>query len=936
MRWLIRLFRKRKIEHQLDSELRFHIEQRTADLIANGVTPTEARRHALIEFGGIERAKEECREARGWSFAEDTWRDICYGVRMLRKSPGFTTVAVLTLALGIGANTAIFSVVDAAFLSSLPVRDPGRLVVLQWRAHEGPRASNMSGYGDCGRVGGSQSTSGCSFSYPMYAQIRARRSVFAQAIAFAGAGQLDLSGNGPASIVQGRLVSGNFFGTLGVRAVIGRLIEPSDDRTGAAPVVVLSYRLWQSAFGGSPSVIGRSIRLNNVVFTIVGVADPRFAGITPGSLYDLWVPLSQTTPLRVAWVSHSRHDPGNWWLVIVGRLKTGVSLSQAQAAVSLLFRNDMLHGAKPLFTAQADPRIVLLRAREGLTGGRAYYEDPLLVLMLSVGIVLLIACANVAGLTLARSASRQKEMAVRLALGAGPLRIARQLLSENLLLAALGGLIGFLFAYWGVHAFISMEHSQLRVSPDLRILGFTAAISVLTGILAGSAPAFRGPRVDLVPSLKEGGGGFPGGARPRGRWFSAGNALVVAQVALAVVLLAGAGLLIRTLENLESLNPGFDTKSVLLFGVDPALLGYNASRTESLYAQLQQRLAALPGVASVGYSTRALLSHSLSETSVYIEGQPGKSRNVDILGTGLGFFSTLRIPLVAGREFDSADFARADAAAAAREADKSLPPPISSHTFLSPREPPSASSKVSALISVLVNEAFVRQFLGKRNPLGVTIGEDKNGNWEIVGVVGDAKYSNLRRAVHPTVYVPLAGGGAHFELRTAVSPESLIPAVRGVVEHVDPELPLFGMKTQTQTIQQLLSSQRLFSQLLGFFAFLALLLACLGLYGLLSYEVARRTREIGIRMALGAQRSSVFRLVVGEGLALALVGGAIGIAVSLGVTRYLGSLLYGVRPGNPAILIGVVALITLVAALACYVPARKAMRVDPNVALRQE
>ena len=956
------------------------------------------------------------------------WQDIRYALRMLRKSPGFTAIAVLTLALGIGANTAIFSLIDAVMLRSLPVENPKQLVVLKWSARHAPDIHGYMSSGDCPTDlrFGAKNPSGCSFSEPLFRQL-AQANVFSGVAAFANAGGLDLSGNGPASVITGQLASGDFFRTLGIKAAAGRVFEPSDDSPSAASVAVLNYGYWQSAFGGARDAIGRTIQLNSVPFTIIGVAEPRFTGITPGSDYDVWLPLADAPRITDSRFWNGRQDDvASWWLTIVARLKTGTSVARTQAAASSIFRNEMLHGAVPLFhsgamgggpaphpggsagggmrrkmvmgggpppgggnaptgmapppqmvpgkaplqirragsggpmpqsvgnkpvimpapkgaaratgshaaemaggpktlsTAADNPELALLPAQSGLTGSRARYANPLYVLMLAVGIILLIACANVAGLTLARAAVRQKEIAVRLALGAARMRIARQLLTESVMLSVFGGALGILFAYWGAHAITSFVSSNqtrplgFASGVDLRVLGFTAGVSLLTGILFGIAPAFRGARVDLMPSLKEGEGSSAGSGRAGRGWFSVGNALVVTQVALAIVVLVGAGLLVRTLENLRSIDLGFNAHNIVIFSIDPTLAGYKDAQVDSFYRDLQGRLAETPGIRSASYSQVPLLSGSLMITGFHWPGTPqDQESQADMLGVGSNFFTTLHIPFLAGRRFNASDFALSGAN--------------------------SGNTPTSAPTPVIVNQAFVEKYLGKENPLGKQFGQagaDANGparpGYEIIGVVRDAKYNNLRRDIHATMYVPQKGGGASFELRTAADPQAILPAIRNVVARISSNLPLFDVTTESEQIDRLLFQERLVARLSSFFGLLALVLACIGLYGLLSYEVSRRTREIGIRMALGAQQRDVLRLVVGQGIVLAIVGAAVGVGVALGVTRYLSSMLYDVHANDPVTISSVAILLLLVALAACYIPARRATRVDPMVALRYE
>ena len=1007
--------RRKRMMEELDEDIRDHIERETQDNIERGMSPEEARYAAVRKFGNVTRVKEETREVWSHLWLEQLLQDIQFGLRMLRKSPGFAAVTILTLALGIGANTAIFSLIDAVMLRALPVENPSQLVLLKWSARNQPNIHGYMNSGDCplNVMPGAANPYGCSFSEPMFREV-AQANVFAATAAFANSGRLNLTGNGPATVINGQLVSGDFFRTMGLKAAAGRLFEVADDKLSAAPVAVLNYGYWQSAFGGSRDVIGRTIELNNVPFTIIGVAEQRFTGITPGSDYDVWLPLSDAQRINdpMFWRDRSS-DMATWWLTIIGRLNPETSLAQAQAAVNGLFRNEMLYGAVPLFhggesavraggpggrglggdqmfhgamspptggtdpgsarvpmqqapggavlvpregaggsipqsagktpvilaapsgaapgdgpktlsAGDDNPQLTLLPAQTGLTGRRSDYSNPLYVLMLAVGIILLIACANVAGLMLARAAARQKEMAVRLALGAGRARVVRQLLTESVMLSVLGGVLGILFAYWGAHAIVSFVSSNqtrplgFATGVDLRVLGFTVAISLLTGILFGIAPTFRGARVDLTPTLKEGERSSGSSGHGGRKWFSIGNALVVAQVALAIVVLVGAGLLVRTLQNLRSIDVGFDSHNILVFGIDPTLIGYKGAKVDAFYRDLQSRLAQTPGVKSASYSILPLLSDRLGITGFHWPGTPQDQVSMaDGLAVGPNFFATMHIPFLAGRDFNASDF-KVSAAN-------------------------SGVTPISARTAVIVNQAFVQKYLGKENPIGKQFGEMGAAadhpafpGYEIIGVVRDTKYNNLRRDINATMYTPQSAGGASFELRTAADPQAILPAIREVVAQVNTNLPLFDVKTESEQIDRLLFQERLVARLSGFFGLLALVLACVGLYGLLSYEVSRRTREIGIRMALGAHPGRVLKLVLRQGVLLAIVGAGVGIGVALGLTRYLTSMLYDVRANDPVTMIAVAVLLTVVALAACYIPARRAMRVDPLVALRYE
>jgi predicted permease len=955
MRWrrelsrLRALFRRLKLADDLKAEIRAHIAMEEQENLEAGIPPEEAHYAALRRFGNVTLAQERSRDMWVWNSIETLFQDLRYGLRQLRRSPGFAAVAVITLGLGIGANTAIFSLIDTVMLRAMPVRDPSQLVVFRWKARQTPRFHGYGSFGDCPDSGG-PGLSGCSFPASVFDAMRSGVRLFSSITAFAGPANLELSGNGPPSLASGEVVSGDYFSILGVNAAIGRTLGPGDDSPAASPVIVLSYAYWQSEFGGQRSVLGRRIDLNNVPFTIVGVASPSFTHLSPGRTQDFWLSIAMAPRLGMPWGIHI----ANWWLlVMLGRLKPGASLNQAQAASSLVFRNEMLHGAKPLSKPQDDPAITLVPAQKGLTGWRFMFSTPLYVLMAAVGLILLIACANVAGLLLARATTRYKEMAVRLAMGAARARILRQLLTESVMLSIAGAALGIAFAYWGVHIIMGLILRSMpvplsfTVAPDWRILAFTISTALFTGILFGLAPALRSTQVDLTPALKENTTTAARGGRRMGRGFHLGNTLVIAQVGLSVIVLIGAGLVVRTLRNLRAINPGFDTRNLLLFGIDPTLSGYKDAQIQSLYQNLQTRLAALPGVISASYSSFALLTGNRLAADVHIEGQPEKKAvPVDQLAVGPGFLKAMRIPLLEGRKFTSEDFEMAAEASAASKAAEQA----GGAATVQPGA--NASASVLPAIPVLVNRAFVRRYFPGQNPLGkriTQVDEDETGatpasknpkspGWQIVGVVGDTKYSVLRRAIHPTIYFPLTGGGggAYFELRTAGNPALLIRAVRNVANQVDSRLPLSDIHTQSQEIDELLLRERLVARIASFFGVLAVLLACMGLYGLLSYEVTRRTREVGIRMALGAQKPDVLRLVVKQGMVLALAGVGVGIAGALGLTRFLFSLLYGVKPADPLTFVVVSMVLSGVALLACYIPARRAAKVDPMVALRYE
>lgn len=931
------LLTRGRVERELSDELRFHLERQIEEKIAEGVAPEEARYAALRELGGVEQIREECRDMRRVSYIENLIQDVRYGLRMLAKSPGFTAVIVLSLALGIGANTAIFSLIDAVLLKALPVQNPQELALLNWSSHGWANGiiGNVAGDMDQDKAGRMTSPS---FTYALYEEIRTHGDVFSSMLALAGNGSdVNLGYQGTPGRADGELVSGTFFSTLGVGPIIGRVITPEDDRFGASPAAVISYAYWERRFGRDTGVVGRRITVNAVPFTIVGVCPPEFYGVQPGRAVDVWLPL-HTQPLvepswsRQGWngsgappVNALFATSGDWWVVIMGRLKPGVTFQHARPELEVLLQQAMAPDVKASTKPETIPHLDISAASKGLNDVRHQFSKPLFILMTVVGLVLLIACANVANVLLARASTRQREIAVRLAIGAGRRRLIRQLLTESMLLAVVGGLIGLLFAFWGTHVLMAFMSSGrdpvvLSVTPDPRVLGFTAAISVLTGILFGLSPALRAIRVDLTPSLKESGTRLPGASQGRGGMrLGLGKTLVIVQVGLSLLLLVGAGLFVRTLINLEQVNPGFDQHNLLLFGIDPTQDGHTGQRLVSFYQELTRRISALPGALSasassntlVGGGGNAVMTHILGYTPKPAENEKGFLAALDTVGPG--FFETMHLPLVLGRIITEGDT--------------------------------EAAPKVA-----VVNETFARNYLGNGNPIGrqFSPGDPKASPIEVVGVVRDAKFFDLREEIPPTIYLPFlqavsghdavlgALGAMHFEVRTASDPTAIASAVRQVAQSMDPNLALYDVRTQTDQINQTLFQERLFARLTGFFGILATLLACIGVYGIMAFATTGRTHEIGIRMALGAGRGQIMSMVLRETFVLLAVGIAAGALVALGTLRLVATLLYGLKPTDP-LTVAVAALLMLAAAaVAGYVPARRAATVDPMVALRYE
>jgi predicted permease len=909
------LFRKEQVNQELDDELHTFLEMAAGEKMKEGMSRKDALRAVRLERGDLRVAKEAVRTA-GWeSFVETCWQDLRFAARMLRKSPGFTTVVVLSLALGIGANTAIFTLIDAILFKMLPVKNPQELALLQWSV---PLEHGLHHIWYAGSSWPENNKEvGFSFSYPAFQQLRAHNQVLSDLFAFADlGGEVNVVADGESGLAHAQMASGHIFTTLGVRPVAGRLFVEGDDSPAAQPVCVISEGYWKRRFGARTGIGDKTVVIAGVPFHVIGVTEPNFFGLTPGSSIDVWVPLA-TQPLvepnldpKVSMFTASDH----WWVQIMGRMKPGVSRAQAASALDVIFKPAATEVIK---SRSGEPAVVpsleLGPAGQGFGQLHHQFSRPLFILMGVVSLVLLIACANVANLLLARARARGKEIGLRLSLGASRGRLLRQLLTESIFLGFLGGAVGCVFAYWGTRLLISLISStgntlSLAVSPDLRVVGFTAGACLFTAILFGLAPAWRAARTDLVPGLKQ----SPQNLSTAGLRLGLGKALVVAQVALSLVLLFGAGLFVRTLVKLKNVDTGFDTRNVLLFGLNPTKSGYKEAALNDFFFRVDQHLSALPGVESATASFHAPINdgrrgHMLRAPGLTL---PPDQMSVAVMPAGPRFFSTMRIPLLRGRDFNERDTERAPKVA-------------------------------------VVNQAFVKRYFSDRDPMGQHIGFDPdpaNQDMEIVGIAGDTKYGSLRDETPVTVYRPFAQESEvpylYFELRTTGDPLALVPTVRAAVASVDRNVPLFGIETETQEINDALLQERLFAKLVGFFGLAALLLAAVGLYGILSYAVARRTAEIGIRMALGAQRANVLRMVLRETLLLILSGVVIGIPASFAAARLASSvisdLLFGIKATDASTIVFATIVLMAVAAFAGFLPARRATRVDPMVALRYE
>ncbi|HKY45824.1 MAG TPA: ABC transporter permease [Pyrinomonadaceae bacterium] len=832
---------------------------------------------------------------------ETLFKDLKFGVRSLLKRPGFTAIAVLTLALGIGANTAIFSVVNATLMRPLPVVDPDRLVFV----FNGPPGSI--------------------FSYPDYAAFRDQNNVFDGLIAWGGI-TASLNSNDQTDLVNGAIVSGNFFDVIGVRAQLGRVITTDDDKTpGAHPVVVISQGLWQRRFAADPNVVGRQLLLNGNTFTVIGVLPGGFDGLQLGPIRDLYVPLMMQATMRPPRAGYSGEmNPdllqvrGNRWLFSVGRLKPGVTPEQAEASLILIAKQ--LEEAFPNTNRNRTVSVSAFADSSDPTS-RQQLSFVASLLMGVVGIVLLIACANVANLLLARSSARTKEIAVRLAIGATRWRIVRQLLTEGILLATLGGIAGLLLAWWATRSLSATPPpaGSLPLTPqfsiDLRVLLFTFGLSVLAGIVFGLAPALRASKPALIPALKDDAAAF----FERTRLFSLRNLLVVTQVALSVVLLIAAGLFLRSLQQARTIDPGFDAEKIVNLPLNINLLRYTSTQGREFYKHVVERVEAIPGVESASLARIAAVSGSASVRSLLIEGRDGSDNQFrsDNTAAALGgadstsanvvgprYFQTMGIGLMQGRDFNAQD------------------------------------NEEHPLV-VIVNEAFVRRHFPSGDVLGKRLSlAGRQGPWrEIVGVVRTSKYLSLGETPTPVTYLPLQQNhetGMVLHVRTAVDPSTVIGAIRNETQALERNLPLGNPELMSDRIANSLYAARMGAILLAVFGGLALLLASIGLYGVMSFAVSRRTRELGIRVALGARPGDVFRLVLRQGMTLVVAGLVVGLLVAWGVTRLLASFLYGVSATDMFTFAAIPVLLTLVALLACYLPARRATKVEPLTALRYE
>ena len=886
---LLGMFRKGKLDHELDDEIKAHLEMWVDENVRKGMSVEEARYAAQRSFGGVDQIKEVYRDRRGVPLIETTLQDLRFAIRVLRRSPVYTTVVVLTLAIGIGANTAIFSLVDAVLIKLLPVNKPEQLVAIDTFSQRGERNN---------------------FSYPLFEQLRDRTKTFNGVFAaIDGTSGMEMLGpaNSEPLTVEVQLVSGEYFPVLGVNAITGRTLTVEDNKVpGAHPVAVINYAFWRNTLGGDDAIVGKSIKLKNQPFTIVGVTPPDFFGESVGRAPDVWVPLMMQP-------NFDRGEsflgmPNMGWLRVMARLEPGESREQAQAALGVWLSQVQSDQGELGRNARRLSRVEVVPGGKGLSETRDKFSKQLWILTAVVGLLLLIACANVANLLLVRASARAREVAVRLAIGAGRGRLIRQFLTESLLLAFAGAVLGLILASWGSRLLLLMASEgagpiPIDVSLNLRILGFTMLVALITAILFGLTPALSATRQNVNTALKVNTVANPG--------LPLSRLLVVVQVALSLLLITGAALFVQTLRNLRVRNMGFEADKVVQVRVDAQAAGYKNEQLADLYTRLLKSVESVPGVVSASTSDSGFKTGSSRTCCIAVEGytfSANEDRQIRTGSVAPGYFKTIGLSMLMGREFQPQD--------------------------LSTQKKPASFAKVA-----IINEVMARRYFGDANPIGKHFGwgdpPDIKYDIEIIGVAANAVYDNLREETSSLIYFP-GNRGQLLVVRAAGSPDAVVTSVRNEIRAVDKNLVISGIKTVPQLIDQSLILEALLAKLSSFFGVLALLLASIGLYGVMAYAVVRRTKEIGIRMALGAQPGSVRWMVLRETLRLVIVGVVIGIPAALAATRFISGLLYGLTPTDPISVAMAVVTLVVSAILAGFLPARTASRVDPLVALKYE
>ena len=911
--------RGRRKEDELREELQFHLAREAEDRRAEGLPEPDALGAAQRDLGNEARVREEVRAIWTWRPLEELTQDLRYALRTMFKNRVVTIFAVSSLALGIGANTAIYSFMDSILMRSLPVSDPESLVVMTWTAKPfayGRRATNGSEFvlhGISGSfISDSSGASGRIFPFVAFERLQqASAGVLSSIFTYYPAGRLNVRIGGEAELAQAQYVSGDFFGGLAVSPSVGRLIHPDDDRTGAPPVVVISDGYGHRRFGSSASAVGQQILVNNLPFTVIGVTPPEFFGVDPGAAPQVYVPmraqilLDDDGPRMFV-------DPNYYWAGIMGRLHPGVSLAQAEAALATPFAQWVAPTAGNDRERANLPVLNVADGAGGLDSLRRKYSKPLYLLLALVGLILAIACANTANLLLARATARRREIAVRLSIGAGRFRLIRQLLTESVLLASMAAALGVVIAVVGMRVLTLLlangdDTFTLHAELNWRVLLVTLSLAVMCGVLFGLAPAIQSTRTAVMPALK----GLTANRSFRRRsWIprlSLTDALVVTQISILLLLLTGAALFVRTLSNLQHIQLGFNRENVLLFELNAPQAGYPIDRVATFYSDLRIRLAGVPGVLAATLSNYSLIQAGWA-MPITIDGAPPPP-GTRLLQAGPGFFSTMQIPMLQGREIDERD---------------------------GPGAPPVA----------VISDLFARTVFAGQNPLGrhIRVGgrNQQPRDLEIVGVAAPARYGGLKFDVPPIAYLALAQmratelQQATFALRTDGDPLALVPTIRQIVRDADARVPVTKVKTQAAEIDQSINQEIVLARLCSAFAILALVIACAGLYGTMAYTVARRTNEIGIRMALGATRRSVIWMVLRRVCVLAALGLAISVPIVRGSTKLIQSFMFNMTPSDPGALTIAVTTLAAAALLASYAPARTASRIEPTTALRHE
>jgi predicted permease len=904
--WWRAVSRPNSLDQQVREELEFHIETYAEDLMRSGMPREEAMRRARAELGSVAAVRENSRQAWGTRLFDESRGDLRYALRMLGKSPGFTAIAVGSLALGIGANTAIFTTVKHVLLDRLAVPHPEQLR-LAWSTESDDLVKSFWGFFTTDAGGASVTTS---FSYPIYQQLRRENRSLTDLFAFKPLWRMNATVDGRAEAVSAEMVSGNFYSALEVQPVLGRAIGEPDDAQGSGPVIVISDNFWTRRFARSPNVIGKVISINFTPMTIVGVNPPGFTGAYDALVSpDVFFPFSMQPIVAPSGPKSLLVDPDTWWVLMMGRARPGVSDVAAEAAMNVAF-DAAIRATLPVKKDTKMPHLMLRDGRRG-QNQEEQMAKPAWVLQGLCGFVLLLACANLANLLLARAGARQREMSVRMALGARRGRILRQMLTESLLLSLMGGAGGLLLAYAGrnvIPKLMSDPWGQLpyNASIDWGIFAFAAVVSIGTGLLFGLAPAWHATRVQISSTLKD----SAQTATHRRRGIG-GKAMVVFQISLAMLLLADAGLFVRTMVNLRTTHLGFDPDHLVLFSLEPPATRYAAGKDVALHHELEENLAAVPGVDSVTLSENALISGNINQAEFMPSARPkldGKVQQAQFNVVGERFLATMGIPLVAGRSFNASDT--------------------------------ETSTKVA-----IVNRALVEKFFPGINPLGQTFTTNLPGKdlITIVGICGDVKYDRVEKEIQSTWYIPYrqhgepdGGMGMTYEISTRLQPAAIVPELRAAVESVDRNLPLLDIRTQKEQIDSTMREQMVLAELTAAFGVLALVLASIGIYGIMAYSVSRRTNEIGLRMALGAQPARVLRMVLSEASWIVVIGVVVGVGGAIALGRVIASMLYGLKGWDPATFAIAGTLLILVALAASWIPARRAASVDPMRALRHE